>query len=78
MYLECSGDDFTGSSGLGETLEKIQKGAVQYSDVPNGVCQRLHSGEKCYGSDHFGHSFRKNLPVWPTGLKRSFPSDQVR
>ena len=58
MYLRCIGDDFTGSSDLGNTLAKASMRVVQCSDVPDGLCQRQHSGEKFYGSDYFGHSPR--------------------
>ena len=36
MYLGCIGDDFTGSSDLGNTLAKAGMRVVQYSGVPAG------------------------------------------
>ena len=35
MYLGCIGDDFTGSSDLGNTLAKAGMRVVQYSGVPD-------------------------------------------
>ena len=36
MYLGCIGDDFTGSSDLGNTLAKAGMRVVQYSGIPDG------------------------------------------
>jgi len=36
MYLGCIGDDFTGSSDLGNTLVKQGMRTVQYVGVPQG------------------------------------------
>ena len=58
MYLGWLGDDFTGSSNLDNTLAKAGMRVVQYSDVPDCLCLRQHSGEKFHGSNYFGHSFR--------------------
>ena len=35
MYLGCIGDDFTGSSDLGNTLTKAGMHVVQYSGIPD-------------------------------------------
>ena len=39
MYLGCIGDDFTGSSDLGNTLAKAGMRVVQYSGVPDGPAE---------------------------------------
>ena len=36
MLLGCIGDDFTGSSDLGNTLTKSGMHVVQYSGIPDG------------------------------------------
>ena len=37
MLLGCIGDDFTGSSDLGNTLTKSGMHVVQYSGIPDAV-----------------------------------------
>jgi uncharacterized protein YgbK (DUF1537 family) len=40
MYLGCIGDDFTGSSDLGNMLTKAGMHVVQYSGIPE-ICRLL-------------------------------------